>query len=119
MPTVDEVYAERNKCVSLIARMAQALHLEAFIGKHHGDDWDDDWRHVVFVQLPAGQVSWHIHNSDLPMFDFLPTFFKRNWWDGHTTEEKYRRVIAPLGIDDTANGESLISLDAMKEPKKR
>jgi hypothetical protein len=36
---------------------------------------------VVFIQLPTGQVSWH-----LPQFETA--------WDGHTTEEKYERAHA-------------------------
>jgi len=34
---------------------------------------------VVFIELPTGQVSWHIaqHGRE---------------WDGHTTEEKYSRI---------------------------
>lgn len=90
----DAAYAERNKCISLIARMAIALGLEAGLGKHDENDktWEADWRNIVFVDLPSGQVSWHVHNSDMPMFEFLGEYDKQ--WDGHTTEEKYRRVLS-------------------------
>lgn len=87
----DSVYAERNKCVALIARMALALGLEAGLKEHEGENWDDDWRNIVFIDLPSGQVSWHIHDSELPLFWFLSEY--KGEWDGHTTEEKYRRVI--------------------------
>lgn len=89
----DNAYAERNKCVVLIARMAIALGLNAGLGRHDEEDknWEDDWRNIVFIDLPSGQVSWHIHDSDLPMFEFLPAY--EGEWDGHTTEAKYQRVL--------------------------
>jgi hypothetical protein len=90
----DGAYAERDQCVALIARMALKLGYPAWLGRHEGADWDDDWRTIVFVQLPAGQVSWHIHDSELPMFRGLVASGPA--WDGHSTEEKYRRVLAPL-----------------------
>lgn len=90
----DAAYAERNKCVALVARMAIAMGLAAGLGRHEESDqsWDDDWRNIVFINLPSGQVSWHIHDSDLPMFEFLGQYDGQ--WDGHTTEEKYSRVLA-------------------------
>ena len=36
------------------------------------------------------QVSWHIHDSEREMFSHLEV--KDNNWDGHSTEEKYRRL---------------------------
>jgi hypothetical protein len=89
----DNAYAERDKCVSLIARMALALGYKAGIGRHVGEEWEDDWRNIVFVEIPSGQLSWHIHDSELPWFSFLPHYEKP--WDGHTTEEKYQRVLEP------------------------
>lgn len=89
----DAAYVERNKCVALIARMAVALGLDAGLGRHEGEDWEDDWRNIVFVDLPSGQVSWHIHDSDLGWFEFLGQY--KGVWDGHSTEEKYQRVLNP------------------------
>lgn len=34
---------------------------------------------VVYIELPTGQVSWHMPQHKLV-------------WDGHDTDEKYRRV---------------------------
>jgi len=42
------------------------------------DPAEPEWP-VVFIELPNGQVSWHMPQHVKP-------------WDGHTTEEKYRRV---------------------------
>lgn len=44
------------------------------------DPRDADWP-VAFIVLPQGQVSWHIPAFSVP-------------WDGHSTEEKYKRVEA-------------------------
>lgn len=93
---LDSVYSERNKCVALIAQMALSMGLTAGIGKHPAEDaeWEDDWRNIIFIDLPAGQCSWHIHDSEIPLFSFLPEYAGK--WDGHDTEEKYRRVLDPV-----------------------
>ena len=46
--------------------------------------------HSKYEEHPYYQLSWHIHDSDIPLFDHL-TYgdFK---WDYHTTEDKYRRL---------------------------
>ena len=36
------------------------------------------------------QLSWHIHDSEIPMFDHLG--YKAFNWDGHSNEDKYRRL---------------------------
>lgn len=90
----NNAYAERNKCVALITRLALALDFPAYRARHVGEEWDDDWRTIIFVDLPAGQVSWHIHDSEAAMFAHLPE--APNNWDGHDTDEKYRRVLAPV-----------------------
>ena len=86
----DGAYEERNRLVAAIAKMFPAS-LE-----RHPDadsDWEDDWRWVVYIDLPTGQASWHIHDSHLPLFDGLPRLQGRKW-DGHSTLEKYARLAA-------------------------
>jgi hypothetical protein len=83
----DGAYAERNKLVALISKL-----FSASLERHpENEEWEDDWRWIVFIDLPTGQVSWHIHDSELNMFDHLPRNAGRKW-DGHTTDEKYERV---------------------------
>lgn len=83
----DGAYSERNKLVR---------HLSVIYPSHlcrHPDDdetWDDDWRWIVCVHGPTGQMTWHIHVSEVGMFNHLRK--KKNHWDGHTTEEKYQRL---------------------------
>jgi hypothetical protein len=88
----DGAYAERDKCIALIARMAEVLGLPVWRGRHEGGEWDDDWRNVIYVELAAGQVSWHVHDSEMPMFKWVPLQVGGSW-DGHDTEEKYRRAL--------------------------
>lgn len=94
-------YNERDRCVALAARMAMLLHWPAWLGRHVGGDWDDDWRNIIFIDLPSGQVSWHIHDSELSLVTFLPSVPGRcgRPWDGHDTAEKYRRCDAPWPPD--------------------
>jgi hypothetical protein len=86
----DAAYTERNQCVALLAAL-----FPSSLERHPDSDttWDDDWRWIVYIDLPTGQVSWHLHDSHLAIFHHVPRFQGRAW-DGHTTEEKYKRVAA-------------------------
>lgn len=90
----NQAYKERNALVALLSKMFPSA-----LGKHDETDelWDDAWRNIVFIDLPDGQCSWHIHDTELPNFAHLipppGVAFPINW-DGHTTEEKYERVAA-------------------------
>lgn len=101
----DRAYRERNQLIAALSRLHQSslrLHDENDKG------WDPEWRTIVMILIPNMieqftegskvtlkrdfvQVSWHIHESEVPLFDHLPW---NTWpeWDGHTTEEKYRRL---------------------------
>lgn len=94
---LDAVYDERNRCVAAMAAMAQRLGWPAWLGHHepaNDPSWDAEWRNVVYIFLPTeGQVSWHIHDRDLPLFAHLHRVRGVDGtWDGHTTEEKYKRL---------------------------
>lgn len=57
-------------------------------------------RNGDFIYAPGttSQVTWHIHDDEVGLFLFLPLYDK--WkWDGHDTDEKYRRVQAAFPID--------------------
>jgi hypothetical protein len=92
----DAAYSERNKVVALLARMAPWMGWESGLARHPEEDvsWERDWMTIVFVNLPAGQASWHFHDSEQHLLGGLPRYVEP--WDGHTTEEKYRRVDAAL-----------------------
>jgi hypothetical protein len=93
----DAAYRERDQVVALVARMALALGWRAGLRSHEPDPdptWDEDWKNVVAIDLPTGQVTWHFHDSERPLFHSLPQYAGR--WDGHTTATKYERVNAVL-----------------------
>jgi len=96
----DGAYSERNKLVAFLASLYPSS-----LERHPDEDteWEDDWRWVVYIDLPNGQASWHLHDSELSQFDGLPRLQGRVW-DGHTTEQKYERLAA------------LATTDAAKEP---
>lgn len=76
-------YHERNMLVAYLATC-----YPAHLARHpEQEPWDDDWRWLICVHTPAGQMTWHIHDSAYPLFRWLPA--RNNDWDGHTTEEKY------------------------------
>lgn len=95
----DNVYWERNQLVAALSKL-----FPAWLEKHDekDKDWDADWRTIVYIEIPpeyrhsdekdfTHQLSWHIHDTDVPMFDHLRYRYGTSW-DGHTTEEKYRRL---------------------------
>jgi hypothetical protein len=96
------VYRERNLLLAMLAEAVrhtdvrmQAGLLSAYRALHPVEDtaWDAEWRNLVVLDMQeTGQMSWHIHDSELPNFEKLP--FRADYrWDGHTTEEKYQRLL--------------------------
>lgn len=80
-------YSERNKLVAALCKL-----FPSSIEQHEGEDWENGWN-VVYIDLPTGQVSWHIHDSELPLFAHVARRQGRKW-DGHSTEVKYERLAA-------------------------
>lgn len=78
-----DVYTERAALIAALSKLFPAS-LET-------DPAQPDWP-VCIIDLPTGQVSWHVSPDDLQMFEHLPTGQRE--WDGHSTEEKYRRLAA-------------------------
>jgi len=87
---LDAAYHERNQLVAFLTTC-----YGAHLMRHpETDPWDEDWRWIVCVHTPQGQMTWHIHDSELGLFDHLPSSQTQNDWDGHTTEQKYLRLQA-------------------------
>jgi hypothetical protein len=81
----DQAYAERNKLVRLLTCI-----FKSGIAKTNIDGWDPEWENCVYINTHEGQMSWHIHESELDMFAHLEPY--KGPYDGHTTEEKYERL---------------------------
>lgn len=80
---MDEVYADRNRAVML------AAYLAVLKGLSVGVRYDDDAAHyfVLSIELPTGQVAWHI-----PEDERIGVWKEGREWDGHTNDEKAARI---------------------------
>lgn len=76
-------YRQRNIAVVALAKMAIIAGYRAGHGydSDPAKDWDPEWRHVVYVELPDGkQVSWHMDPSTVRSALTLPEYPAK--WDG-------------------------------------
>jgi hypothetical protein len=70
-----ENYDARNVGVMRAMELARRIGYPTGIGYDQaGTDWP-----IIFIELPTGQVSWHV-----------PAYAGE--WDGHTTPQKYERT---------------------------
>ena len=84
-PGLDAVYRERNAVVAALIRTNGWR--ASLMAAPDAEGW---W--VVYAETPQGQVSWHIHPTDVRLFDDVPR--RGADWDGHDTDTKYERVAA-------------------------
>jgi hypothetical protein len=83
--TCDGVYEERDRLVAFLASC-----YPSWIGSV--DDAEPGWSSAVYVETPAGQLSWHVPDHELDtLFGHVPINGARQW-DGHSTVEKYQRL---------------------------
>lgn len=81
-------YRERAQLLALLA----ATFGPEFAHISESDPGAPGWP-VLTLELPSGQVSWHIAPDDVELFSHVrPTTEADRAWDGHSTGEKYRRV---------------------------
>ena len=81
--TLNDAYFDRNQAALGFARLASEA------GYNYGVDslQDPEWP-ILYIDLPTGQVSWHIPAKELT--GKWPTYNKK--WDGHTLKEKRERL---------------------------
>jgi hypothetical protein len=84
MDALNAAYRERAHLVALLAALYPSE-------MHENPDADYDNWPIVMVKTPAGQMGWHLAPNDVDLFDHV-VFERTVDWDGHSTEEKYRRV---------------------------
>jgi hypothetical protein len=84
---MDDVYRERDQLVAFLTRIYPSFLAPA-------PDAEPGFNWIVYVDTPEGQLSWHVADHEID--EFFKHLNKRmtNPWDGHTTEEKYRRLVA-------------------------
>lgn len=89
---VNSIYTERNKLVAALARVCPMFGITVGIKRAPEDakQEDKDWP-IIYIDLPTGQVSWHIHIAEMELFLGVPDY--RGTWDGHDTCDKYRRLL--------------------------
>lgn len=78
----DEAYLDRNLAVQVIAKMALKLGFIAGIRNRDGE-WP-----LLYIELPTGQISWHLNSADLHAY--LPDY--DGVWDAHTVDEKRDQI---------------------------
>lgn len=83
----DSAYTERNSVVAFLSSIYPS-HL--CVHDPNDTDLEDEWRTIVCIHSPCGQLTWHLHDNHVPLFDHLE--MDHSHWDGHSTEEKYRRL---------------------------
>lgn len=83
----EDVYRERARLVAHLATLYPSV-------LSFSDPTEPEWP-VLYVDSPAGQLSWHIAPGDRDLFEhvsLVPPSDARAKWDGHSTEEKYARL---------------------------
>lgn len=80
-------YTERNALVAALSKL-----WPSHLATHPADDahWDPQWRTIICLHSPVGQLTWHVHDSERALFAHLLPGMSH--WDGHTTDEKYARL---------------------------
>jgi hypothetical protein len=110
----DGAYRERDRLVALLSKVFPSC---LFRNPDEDTEWDDDWRWIVCIDFPTGQASWHIHDSERPWFDHLEVV--ENRWDGHSTEEKHRRIEKVVAVDldgqDVSANNAQSVIDGLKD----
>lgn len=78
--TINRAYTQRAIAAVALAHTVLAQGGSAGIGLDSNEDKDSNWRTVLYVDTPAGQLSWHIAPADKHMLEGLPQYTKA--WDG-------------------------------------
>lgn len=101
---LNAAYRERAHLVALLA---------AVYPSHVGcTDPDAPGWAVVTLQLPTGQAAWHIAPDDEGLFQHVEQEPGNAIpWDGHSTEEKYRRIDELTALLSAADMERLRTND--------
>ena len=90
--SIDDAYLDRNLAVMALAKLAEQQGYPVGIMQ---DPQQPGWP-VIMIDLPSGQVGWHIPESDL-----LGSWQKySDEWDGHNLKDKRQRLAQFLADED-------------------
>jgi len=108
----DTAYQERDRLVWVLSKL-----WPAHLARHPDSDpaWENDWRWIVCIHSPVGQLAWHIHDSERDWFEHLEV--QENDWDGHTTKEKYDRLLGvkpPPSLTTLRAAVAAVPLESMR-----
>lgn len=88
---LNAAYRERAQLVSALSVLFESV-------ISYSDPSNPEWP-VLYLETSAGQLSWHLSRADLDLFPHVtvvPADDPRAQWDLHTTQEKYRRLMAAV-----------------------
>jgi hypothetical protein len=95
----DNLFAERNILVAMLSKIYPSV-----IAYRMADENGDDGGHsldgyVVYIQLPTGQVSFHVgEDSRSSWFEHL-MLSQVPVWDRHNSDEKWQRITEFLDME--------------------
>jgi hypothetical protein len=75
---VNQAYRERAILSAVTSKLALRLSYKSGIKKDETDN--SDWNNILYIDLPEGQISYHIAPRDLDIFSDLPEY--DSVWDG-------------------------------------
>ncbi len=89
----EKAYQERDCVIALAAHLAYAQGLEVWWGRV--SDATPGFTYAVYIELPTGQVSWHMMDTELELFRALP--FETGKWKrasrrDNLANDKYARI---------------------------
>lgn len=85
--TIDDAYLERNVLVAVLSRLYTSYQYPTEI-----DGWDPEWHNCVYIELPTGQISFHYHDREKPLFAHVESH--PVIWDQHTKQDVLGRLAA-------------------------
>lgn len=83
--SLDEAHQDRNMLALAFAKVC--IDSGYVVGIKEDPEENDNWP-VLFIELPTGQVSWHIPRNEL--IGDISQY--SGCWDGHTLKEKRDRL---------------------------
>jgi hypothetical protein len=90
--TFGELYEHRH---ALFAALCRYSYIDGWIARQHHDGSAIDGHFIAGMDLPAGQISYHVPNSwwDTYEASWCVVRERAPEWDGHTSQDVINRLI--------------------------